>query len=297
MENHDTFNDLEKTTGDNPITRLLLQSQHLPYQIVLLLALFVPIFLGLAIYRFRKPTPGTGSKYTQHWRHAADTERASRTDSYRYRNKNVTGDGVKHEDIAQNQDVVGPESGPSNPPTHPNNTLTSIIPNSTPPTPLLKCATEYTFCANIARNISLNCIGNRIYRFTPGQTLTVSIDWAHFKHLPDVERAERRRLLQHGLQFTLETINRLNLGIEFEYINGNQRGFVELVYKESKTKQSDDGQVYTTWARSSFPAPGVKQYTVKVYETTFETRYCSSIPNILSHEFTHLLSCGTGTPM
>lgn len=162
-----------------------------------------------------------------------------------------------------------------------------------PPTHHFTCATEFGCDAMrvIAMagpsRIALHCPENVIYRFAPGRTITVSIDIASFRN--GGINGSMLQSLQYGLESALAEINRLQLGLQFNYIGNRQRGLVELRYGNDKALQYN-GQNYTCWAETTFPGPNVAQYTVLIYAPTFLPQYNLSIPNILAHEFAHLLS-------
>lgn len=159
------------------------------------------------------------------------------------------------------------------------------------------CATQFrsgiTRAANKARasQIALNCDGDAIYRFAPSvdRPITVSIDQKSFiDH--NIQKSLVRQL-HHGLQFTIESLNNLRLGIMFELTHCAGRGMIEVKYGGEGIFRDNPGeQTWKLWAETRFPQPKIEKYTIFVYASTFEPEYHSSIPNILSHEFGHLLS-------
>lgn len=159
-----------------------------------------------------------------------------------------------------------------------------------PATHDMGCATQFQAAMQKAGQIALNVSGNTIYRFAPGSTqapsiITVSIDSKSFKHLTIKEQL----LLRHGLRCTLHTINLLRLGLEFVFVEGEQRGFIKLKCGGPGTWRSANGRVYKAWASTTFPDPLRAKYTVYIYAATFEMQYYPSLMNILCHEFAHLL--------
>lgn len=158
----------------------------------------------------------------------------------------------------------------------------------TPTALFVECATERQAAVQKAGKIALHVSGDKIYRFAPGptrapSTISVSIDLKSFTHLTVYEK----RLLRNGLLFTPDTSNAPRLGLEFVFVEGERRGFVELHFGGKKTG---------VWAATTFPDPLRTKYTVCTYAATFELQYYSAIPNILCHEFAHLLCSESPCP-
>ncbi|KAJ4388589.1 hypothetical protein N0V93_006047 [Gnomoniopsis smithogilvyi] len=155
------------------------------------------------------------------------------------------------------------------------------------------CATQFASATSMTENasmpwqIALNVEQKAIYRFDPSQSITVSIDQDSFSD-GGIREPLPVQLLQKGLEYTVEIINHLQLGIRFEICCNGQVGLVQLKYCQDSTVQLN-GLNYISWAQTQFPSPGVKEYTVWIRAPTFWPEYVSSIPNILSHEFGHLL--------
>lgn len=139
----------------------------------------------------------------------------------------------------------------------------------------LACATESDERKWNAEEIRVHHEGDKIYRFTPGSEISVSIDWASFNKL----NIDQRHRLEQGLIFTIATLNTLQLGIRFRYTK-TQRGFVELQCRSDRSG---------AWASTMFPDPHKQQYYIYIYEVTFEPDYYLALPSILAHEFAHLL--------
>lgn len=157
------------------------------------------------------------------------------------------------------------------------------------------CATQFSPENNTApiqakaSQIALNCNADTIYRFAPSSNrrITVSIDWESFGGCGI--HSELVKQLHQGLEFTITNLNNLQLGIMFEFKHCAGRGLIELKYGGPGAFRHG-GDIYKLWAETQFPTYTVREYTILIYASTFEQNFRSSIPNILSHEFGHLLA-------
>lgn len=130
-----------------------------------------------------------------------------------------------------------------------------------------------------------------IYRFAPGSSITVSINWESFGALC-LSNDQKTNFRDH-LERAIDKVRRARLGIDFSLVPDEQpdphlRGVIDVQYAgEGRLPHS----ATIGWARAEFPRPGLPQrYTFGVYSTTFESGFRDCTYNIILHEIGHFMN-------